>query len=184
MSDRQVNRLPERPGQRDIRQRERSRPHGRSETPPAGALPRSRPRPVCFCGSCGRGADRIAPAAGLRARSHAARISDLRTAAADPGVWAVQASRPCPPRPKRGVIVSRFVLPKPEGSSSSSTPPRRCSASAAGMSACSPADRAKGPVPQAIAVPPTCSRRSPVRRLRGVAGPAPAPLVRLRPQRS
>ena len=174
MGARRVNRFPEPPGQRDISQRERSRrPNGGSETPPPGALPRSRPRPVCVSAS---------PGCALLAMPRA--ISDLRTAATDPAVCAVQAPRPCAPRPKRGLIVSSFVLPTPEGSSSSSTPPRRCSASAAGMSACSPADRAKGPY----------RKRSPS-RLRALVVPqsgdlevlralAPAPLVRLRPQRS
>jgi hypothetical protein len=53
--------------------------------PQLGLFRRSRPRPVCVSGSCGRGAGRIAPTSGLRAPSHAARISHLRTAAAGPG---------------------------------------------------------------------------------------------------
>jgi len=47
MSDRQFNRFPETSGQRDISQREWSRRNEGSETPPAGTLPRPRPRHVC-----------------------------------------------------------------------------------------------------------------------------------------
>jgi hypothetical protein len=161
MRDRQVNRFPESPGQRDISQRERSRPNGGSETPQLGlflglahvlAMPRASPTFAPLLRAHGSAQSRrLGPARPARSGAHHLEL------------------RPSPCR--RGRAVRRHLrdaAPRARLGCPRARPPTAGRARTA-------SDRRPAYVPSSFPSPATsrCCRSLP-----------PRPLVRPRPQRS